>query len=74
MSLPGEFTSGALAGQATEVDTSGRDFGVARVLYEKVGEGRRAIGYLAPWSAMKTATPLCMVLTLTGCLVMALGR
>ncbi|MEE2823974.1 MAG: DUF5916 domain-containing protein, partial [Pseudomonadota bacterium] len=46
MSLPGEFTSGALAGQATEVDTSGRDFGVARVLYEKVGEGRRAIGYL----------------------------
>ena len=45
-SLPGEFTSGALAGQATEVDTSGRDFGVARVLYEKGGRGRRAIGYL----------------------------
>ena len=43
--MPGEFTPGALAGQATEVDTSGRDFGVARVLYE-VGEGRRAIGYL----------------------------
>ena len=46
MSLPGEFTSGALAGQSTEVDTSGRDFGVARMLYESVGEGRRAIGYL----------------------------
>ena len=46
MSLPGTFNSGGLAGQSAEVDTSGRDFGVARMLYESVGEGRRSIGYL----------------------------
>ena len=43
MSLPpGEFTSGALAGQLPKLIRHGRDFGVARVLYEKWGEGRRA--------------------------------
>ena len=46
MTLPGTFNSGALLGQSTTVDTSGRDFGVARLLYEQVGEGRRSIGYL----------------------------
>lgn len=46
MRLPGTFNDGSLAGQSTRVDTSGRDFGVARLLYENVGEGRRSIGYL----------------------------
>ena len=46
MSLPGTFNSGEFDGQATRVDTSGRDFGVARLLYENVDEGRRSIGYL----------------------------
>ena len=46
MTLPGTFNSGEFAGQSTKIDSSGRDFGVARLLYEKVGEGRQSIGYL----------------------------
>ena len=44
--LPGVFNSGPNAGLATRVDTEGRDFGVARILYETTGRGRSAVGYL----------------------------
>jgi len=44
--LRGTVTQGLNAGADTLVEVQGRDFGVARVLYEESGDGRRSIGYL----------------------------
>lgn len=44
--LPGVINSGPNTGQATRVEGDGRDFGVARLLYETTGAGRQSIGYL----------------------------
>jgi hypothetical protein len=44
--LPGTLNSGPNIGQATRVEAEGRDFGVARLLYETTGAGRQSIGYL----------------------------
>ena len=46
MRLPAVYNSGAQQDGKLNLDTSGRDFGVARVLYEKVGQGRVSFGYL----------------------------
>ncbi len=45
MTLPGEDEDG----NRVPVQTVGRDFGVARVLYESVGAGRRSIGYIGTY-------------------------
>lgn len=44
--LPGTVTSGPNAGTAVRVEGEGRDFGVARLLYETTGAGRQSVGYL----------------------------
>ncbi|MGD8418385.1 MAG: DUF5916 domain-containing protein, partial [Pseudomonadales bacterium] len=44
-SLPGE----TLPGSPVDVDINGRDFGVARFLYEQVGAGRKSIGYIGTY-------------------------
>ena len=44
--LPGTIESGPNAGQRVRVEGDGRDFGVARFLWESTGNGRRSIGYM----------------------------
>ncbi len=44
--LPGTFDAGPNAGLPARVEYDGRDFGVARVLYERTGNGRQSIGYM----------------------------
>ncbi len=44
--LPGVFSEGALQGEPVIVREDGRDFGVARLLYENTSKGRRSIGYM----------------------------
>ena len=44
--LPGTIDSGPSAGQRVRVEGDGRDFGVARFLWESTGNGRRSIGYM----------------------------
>ena len=44
--LPGTIETGPNAGDPTRVEYEGRDFGVARILYETTGAGRQSIGYL----------------------------
>ncbi|MEE2783647.1 MAG: DUF5916 domain-containing protein [Pseudomonadota bacterium] len=44
--LPGTINSGPNAGQTIRVEGEGRDFGVARLLFESTGRGRRSIGYM----------------------------
>ena len=44
--LRATVAEGVDAGQETFVTAEGRDFGVARLLYEEAGNGRRSIGYL----------------------------
>ena len=46
VSLRGTVSSGINQGEEINVTSDGRDFGVVRLLYEDVGEGRRSIGYL----------------------------
>ena len=46
MRLPGVYSEPDLSDEKVNIDTFGRDFGVARFLYETVGEGRSSIGYL----------------------------
>jgi hypothetical protein len=46
VSLRGTVKSGVNEGKGITVTQDGRDFGVVRLLYENVGEGRRSIGYL----------------------------
>jgi hypothetical protein len=46
VSLRGTINTGVNQGQEINVTADGRDFGVVRLLYEDVGEGRRSIGYL----------------------------
>ena len=46
MQLPGVYSDPGLSDEKINIDTFGRDFGVARFLYETVGEGRSSIGYL----------------------------
>ncbi|MEM7078737.1 MAG: DUF5916 domain-containing protein, partial [Pseudomonadota bacterium] len=46
VTLPGVVNSGPGAGLVTRVEAEGRDFGVARLLYETTGEGRTSVGYL----------------------------
>jgi hypothetical protein len=36
-------------GEEVMVDTVGRDFGVGRLLYEQVGQGRKSIGYIGTY-------------------------
>ncbi len=45
MTLPGTD----LLGDPVEVETVGRDFGVARFLYEHVGAGRKSLGYIGTY-------------------------
>ena len=40
MRLPGVYSEPGLSDEKVNIDTFGRDFGVARFLYETVGEGR----------------------------------
>ena len=44
--LPGVITSGDKKGEPITVREDGRDFGVARLLYEDASNGRRSIGYM----------------------------
>ena len=44
--LRGTVSQGENAGERAFVTAQGRDFGVARLLYEQTGDGRRSIGYL----------------------------
>ena len=44
--LPGVVSEGALKGEPVVVREDGRDFGVARLLYENTSKGRRSIGYM----------------------------
>lgn len=44
--LPGTIETGSEAGQPIRVEGEGRDFGVARLLWESTGRGRQAIGYM----------------------------
>ena len=44
--LPGTINTGPNTGAPTRVESDGRDFGVARLLYETTGAGRQSIGYL----------------------------
>ena len=44
--LPGVVSEGALKGEPVVVREDGRDFGVARLLYENTSRGRRSIGYM----------------------------
>lgn len=44
--LRATLSEGESAGERVYVTAEGRDFGVARLLYEQTGEGRRSIGYL----------------------------
>ena len=44
--LPGTIESGPNAGQPVRVEGDGRDFGVARFLWESTGNGRRSVGYM----------------------------
>ena len=44
--LPGVISSGTNKGEQIMVREDGRDFGVARVLYEDTSKGRRSIGYM----------------------------
>jgi len=44
--LPGRIEEGVNAGQPVRIETTGRDFGVTRLLYEDTSIGRRSIGYL----------------------------
>jgi hypothetical protein len=37
-------------GEEVTLDTVGRDFGVARLLYEQVGRGRRSLGYIGTFT------------------------
>ena len=46
VSLRGTVSSGVNQGKEINVTSDGRDFGVVRLLYEDVGDGRRSIGYL----------------------------
>ena len=46
VSWRGTVKSGINEGKGLEVTQDGRNFGVVRLLYEDVGEGRRSIGYL----------------------------
>jgi len=45
MTLPGTD----LQGEPVELDTVGRDFGVARFLYEQVGASRKSVGYIGTY-------------------------
>ena len=44
--LRATVSEGENAGERTYLTAAGRDFGVARLLYERTGDGRRSIGYL----------------------------
>ncbi|MAA49598.1 MAG: hypothetical protein CMP83_05430 [Gammaproteobacteria bacterium] len=44
--LRATVSEGENAGERTYLTAAGRDFGVARLLYEQTGDGRRSIGYL----------------------------
>ena len=44
--LRGTVSGGNDAGERAYVTAEGRDFGVARLLFEQTGDGRRSIGYL----------------------------
>lgn len=44
--LPGTIETGPNAGQSVRVEGDGRDFGVARLLWETTGRGRTSVGYM----------------------------
>ena len=44
--LPGVISAGDRAGERVLVKEDGRDFGVARVVYEDASNGRRSVGYM----------------------------
>ncbi len=50
MEEDGEIRGYDIDGDEVLVDTQGRDFGVARLLYEQVGQARRSLGYIGTFT------------------------
>ena len=75
VSLRGTVSSGVNQGEEINVTADGRDFGVVRLLYEDVGEGRRSIGYLGTVVSYPDDESCgAWRLIRTGCLKMAHGK